>query len=152
MDHNIHIYKTIIELFKECNPDICKQCFIGALTELFQILKSQDLTEKQLSPEIAEYILGVFVDPNLTELYRIKYTNYLIYYIKHLSTTILNTDPVVINKPELEIVEPIIEEGCEVSPEDMIHLNPDDFKDMEIDEEFENLINPKKDIVDDNNR
>ena len=146
-------YGTVIDRFKKwlqsgfvdpVNP----RNFLNLMVQLFQLLKQNGLTNEKLTPDLANQVLEIFEDDNLIKLYRIKHRVYLIHYIKYLSNTILAPGPPSLPPllPEKkEIIIPEIEDGCETPDDQLIKLKPEDFKDIEYDEEFIETIKPKKD-------
>lgn len=145
MDYGVLLHQFENKLkHTNMNSPINSGNFLQYLVTLFQELKQHGLTKKTLTANLVDQILKIFENNDFMEIYRRKYRNYLIYYITHLSNTMLV--PTIGEKnEEKEIVNSVIEEGCETPKDQIINLKPEDFKDMEYDEEFEKILGIKKD-------
>ena len=120
-------YKIIIDKYKPkvlkgITPDIILQI----LVELCQNIS-------KLTPEIKTYLIDILTENYPLEEKKENLKYFLIMYIKYFDDKDITKNTPIIQTPS-KIYK--LEEGCETNPSDVINLKPEDFKDMEYDEEF----------------
>jgi len=96
-------YKELILQWKNIHQSkISVQYYYGHLIDLFNELKLNGFTKKDLNEENAKLIIDIFSIPKLSEYYQNKLTKYLIYYIDNISKVMLNNTQSKLPKPRLK--------------------------------------------------
>lgn len=97
-------YQELILQWKSTHQSkISVQYYYGYLIDLFNELKLNGFTKKDLNEENAKLIIDIFSIPELSEYYQNKLTKYLIYYIDNISKVILSDIPNKIPSTKLKI-------------------------------------------------
>lgn len=118
--------------------------FFETMYCLVSMLKKQGIEKEMITQEIVDAIVDGVLDPKITKVFRIRFSNYTIYYLGFLMD--LDYDYECAEKfDEIMTNYQKIEEEPKEIEEPIDGLNPEDFKKKEYDMDFLNMIGAGKD-------